>query len=133
MKMRHRRGVTLSEILIAIAAVSITFLALAALQGAILKGRQKSIAEVHAAKLASSIMVRLESQLSADINIDVAQPRVPVPPELLLENRYAFEYEVSQSFDGPPTDGLKDVSVTIYWSDKNGRQSRTVWSKFVER
>ena len=133
MKMRHRRGVTLSEILVAIAAVSITFLALAALQGSILKGRQKSLAEVHAAKLASSIMVRLESQLAADININVALPREPVPPELLPENRYDFEYEVSESFDGPPTDGLKDVSVTIYWRDKNGPQSRTVWSKFVER
>ena len=131
--MRHRRGVTLSEILVAIAAVSITFLALAALQGSILKGRQKSLAEVHAAKLASSIMVRLESQLAADININVALPREPVPPELLPENRYDFEYEVSESFDGPPTDGLKDVSVTIYWRDKNGPQSRTVWSKFVER
>ena len=133
MKMKYRRGVTLSEILIAIAAVSITFLALAALQGSILKGRQKSIAEVHAAKLANSIMVRLESQLAADITVDVTHPRAPVPPELLPENRYAFEYEVSESFDGPPSDGLKDVSVTIYWSDKNGQQSRTVWSKFVER
>jgi Tfp pilus assembly protein PilV len=131
--MTRRSGVTLSEILIAIATISITLLALAALQGSILKGRQKSLTEVHAAKLASAIMIRLENQLSADIDQNVAQPRTPVPPELLADNRYGFEYEVQQSFDGPPEDRLKDVSVTIFWKDKNGPQSRTVWSKFVEQ
>ncbi len=128
---RHRTGVTLPEILIAIAVLSITLLALAGLQASILKGRQKSLAEVHAAKLASSLMISLEAELSTDINKDISQARTPVPPELLSDNPYNFEYEVLQSFDGPPADGLKDVTVTIYWKDKNGPQKRTVWSKFV--
>lgn len=127
-----RAGVTLAEVLIAMAALSVTLLAVVGLQTSILKGRQKSQVNVHAAKLASQILVRTEAQLASDIDLDVTQARIPVPPEILNPNPYNFEYEVTQSFDGPPSDGLKDVSVTVFWEDKNGPQRRTLWSKFIE-
>jgi Tfp pilus assembly protein PilV len=124
---------TLSEILLALALLSITLLALAALQASILKGRQKSTVNVYAAKVAAALMVTIETQLASDIEADVSQVRSEVPPEILLDTPYQFEYEVTQSFDGPPEQGLKDVSVTVYWKDKNGEQKRTLWSKFVEQ
>lgn len=133
MKGRSLQGLTLAEIMLALALLSITLLALAALQTSILKGRQKNTVHVYAAKVAAALMVTLESQLAADINTDVTQTRTAVPPEILLDTPYEFEYAVEQSFDGPPEQGLKDVSVTIYWKDKNGPQQRQVWSKFVQQ
>lgn len=127
------RGVTLAEILIALSLMALTLLALVGLQTMILKGRQKSTLQIHAAKLAATLMIDIESELATDIETDVSRARAPVPPESLMDSPYAFEYEVAQSFDGPPEDGLKDVAVTLYWSDKNGRQQKTIWSKFVKQ
>ncbi len=132
-KSRTPRGVTLAEILVSLSLLALTLLALVGLQTTILKGRQKSTLQVHAAKLAATLMIDIESELASDIEVDVSQPRAPVPPESLLDGPYTFEYEVTQSFDGPPEDGLKDVSVTLYWSDKNGDHQRTIWSKFIKQ
>lgn len=129
----RQSGVTLAEILLALALLSVTLLALVALQTSILKGRQKSSVNIYAAKVASGIMASLEERLAADIETVVAQPRGKVPPELLLGAPYEFEYQVTESFDGPPEQGLKDVAVTLFWKDKNGEQSRTVVSKCIEQ
>ena len=112
--------------------MALSLLALAGLQTSVLKGRQKSTVHVHASKLATTIMLGIESELRIDIETVVAQSRIDVPTEILPENPYSFQYEVTESFDGPPEQGLKDVAVTVYWNDKNGEQKRTIWSKFIE-
>ena len=126
-------GVTLAEILIALSLMALSLLALVGLQATVLKGRQKSTVHVHASKLATSIMLGIENELKSDIETAVSQSRTEVPLEILAENPYKFEYEVRESFDGPPEQGLKDVAVTVYWKDKNGEQERTIWSKFIEQ
>lgn len=128
-----KQGVTLSEILIALSLMALSLLALAGLQTSVLKGRQKSAVHVHASKLATTIMFGIENELNSDIETVVSQSRIDVPSEMLPENPYQFQYEVRESFDGPPEQGLKDVAVTVYWKDKNGEQKRTLWSKFIEQ
>ncbi len=129
----NKQGVTLSEILVAISLLALSLLALVGLQISVLKGRQKSAVNVHASKVAATIMIDIESRLSSNIETEVSQARIDVPTEMLAENPYKFQYEVTESFDGPPEQGLKDVAVTVYWIDKNGEQQRTLWSKFIEQ
>ena len=127
-----KRAFSLGEILIAIAFVTIAVLAAIGVQAYALKGQVKASEHFHAAQKAEAVMADIESVLGTDLDIDVSVERSPLPTEYNPEGVPEFEYTVTQSDIGLPSDRLKEVQVTIFWRDEQGEQKFFCGTRFTD-
>jgi Tfp pilus assembly protein PilV len=132
LSVKDRRGFSLAEIMVAVAFFALSVLAVLGVQ--IFAARHQTKADHHfrASQKAESVMADIEVVLSSDLDTDVSVSRSRLPDHYNPEQVPEFEYEVNQSFIGPPTDRLKEVQVRMFWSDKQGRQSFFCTSRFTE-
>ncbi len=112
--------------------LAISILAVLGVQIYATKAQTKATDHFRASQKAEAVMADIEEALSSDLDQDVSVPRTGLPPEYNPEGTPAFEYEVTEAFLGPPANRLKEVTIRIFWSDKQGAQSYTCGSQFTE-
>jgi Tfp pilus assembly protein PilV len=122
----------MGEILIAMLFLALSILAVLGVQIYATKNQVKASHRFRASQKAEAVMTDIEDALSADLDLDVGVARIALPATYNPEGQPAFEYDVTQSFIGPDTDRLKEVTVTVYWTDAQGQQSYRCGSRFTE-
>lgn len=127
-----QRGFTLGEILIAILIVGVSVLTALGTALYAHKGLGKADYRFRASQKAVAVMADIEAQLTDDLDANVAQTRQPLPPQYNPEGVPAFEYEITEGFVGPPEDRLKEVNLTLYWTEAQGPQRFLCGSRFTE-
>lgn len=86
----------------------------------------KGGAQRHTATVAaSSILSQAEQDLQHDFNADVSAGRqaLPAPP-----SGYEYQVDVSSEEGGD----IKKVKVTVFWSDQQGQQQYSMWTKVLK-
>ncbi len=96
------------------------------------KGLGKAEFRFRASQKAIAVMADIEAELATNLDTSVAQVRQPLPAQYNPEGLPEFEYEVTESFLGPPEDRLKEVNLTLYWTEKQGPQQFLCGSRFTE-
>lgn len=76
--------------------------------------------------IASSLLSDAEQELHRNFGTDVSAPRqaAPTPPD-------GYEYEVDVTSEVGGT--VKDVRVTVFWTDQQGPQQYSMWTKVLEQ
>jgi hypothetical protein len=126
---RRYRAVTLAEVLFAVIFTAFVVLAVVAVGIYAAKARAKSELYGQASWVATSLMNRCLDQVSTDIDSTVEVPsNTLVGPPLDPSGR--FTYGVDEIFLHPPSsDDLKQVKLTVRWTDAQGAQQYTLSTK----
>jgi prepilin-type N-terminal cleavage/methylation domain-containing protein len=111
--MLRMRGFTLAEVMLAVLILSLAVLGLLSVQAYAFRAQSKGTERNRASVIAASRMNALEAKLKDDFGASVTQARAYVPDEA------GYEIAVAQAAV-PPLDDLKELLVTVYWTDDQG-------------
>ena len=127
---RKRRGLSLSEVVVALGLTSIAVFALVSLQLASMRWKTHSAARQRASLLASSLLDETVSKLRIRFT-DLGLER----PRQVHSQQPEFEYQIHLADDDldPSTDlsncTLKSVEVVVFWKERTGEKSFRLFSR----
>lgn len=127
---RKRRGLSLSEVVVALGLTSIAVFALVSLQLASMRWKTHSAVRQRASLLASSLLDETVSKLRIRFT-DLSLER----PRQVHSQQPEFEYQIHLADDDldPSTDlsncTLKSVEVVVFWKERTGEKSFRLFSR----
>ncbi len=127
---RKRRGLSLSEVVVALGLTSIAVFALVSLQLASMRWKTHSAVRQRASLLASSLLDETVSKLRIRFT-DLGLER----PRQVHSQQPEFEYQIHLADDDldPSTDlsncTLKSVEVVVFWKERTGEKSFRLFSR----
>lgn len=111
--MPRMRGFTLAEVMLAVLILSLAVLGMLSVQAYAFRAQGKGTERNRASLLAASRMNAVEAKLKDDFGATLTQARAPVP------DAPGFELAVAQAAV-PALADLREVLVTVYWTDDQG-------------
>ena len=126
MPRKRRAGLSLMEVMIAVAVFVIAVLALISVRTFALRSQVKAQQHQQATTLALSLMAEAEARVKTEFDATLQTPANPLLPDEDLPDGYS--YSALQSREGP---NLQKITLTIRWEDRNGRQEYVLWTRFA--
>lgn len=121
--MRRRGGFTILEVMIAVMLVVVPLLALVSVQIYMTGAGAQDEMRATASALAYSELNRIETTLKAQFSTNVARPAGPVA------GNPDYTMTITENLVNPD---LKEVRVTVTWSDEVGPHEYELWTYVVE-
>lgn len=123
----RRSGLSLFEVMVAIAVFAIAVLALISVQAFALRSQVKAQQHQQATILAVSLMAEAEARVKTDFGAMLETPSTPLMETENLPEGYT--YTAQQSFE---TADVQRITLKVRWTDGNGPQEYELWTKFAQ-